>query len=88
MPSLGPWCKIAISLSETHLAKSVLSFRETTSSFSLPRSLAQVHQCKGHRIAIYCTTDALLQECVAVREQVVPENQQAPKDNEVKEAEI
>ncbi len=61
MPSLGLWCKIAISLSETHLAKSVLSFHETTSSFNLPRSLAQVHRCKEHRIAIYFTTDALLQ---------------------------
>ncbi len=53
MPSLGLWCKIAISLSETHLAKSVLSFHETTSSFNLPRSLVQVHRCKEHRIAIY-----------------------------------
>ncbi len=53
--------QIAISLSETHLAKSVLSFHETTSSFSFPHNLAQVHWRKEHRIAIYCTTDALLQ---------------------------
>lgn len=61
MPSLVPLVQIGISLSETHLAKSVLSFHETTSSLSFPCSLAQVHWRKEHRIAILCTTDTILQ---------------------------